>query len=100
MYIRLEGHEHILARTGKGPDGLPREIVLANLGSDPELNLFLAAERGRREHPELWEGVADFHVLQALETYKRRMGNQKPALVTIQGRAPGPGAGQGTESEE
>jgi hypothetical protein len=100
MYIRLEGDEHILAKTGKGPDGKPQEFVLANLGSDPEINLFLAAERGRREHPELWEGVGDFHVLQALENYKRRIGNLKPALVTIQGRAPRRGAGQDTESEE
>ncbi len=83
MYIRLEGLAHLLIRTVQGPDGLPRELVLANLGSDPELNLFPSAEQGRREHPDLWDNVTDFHLLQALENYKRRVGHFKPALVAV-----------------
>lgn len=83
MYIKLEQDEHILVRTVKGPDNLPREIVLARLGQDPELNLFLSAETGRREQPERWEGVEDFHLLQALENFKRRQGRLKPALVSV-----------------
>ena len=86
MYIRLEGPEHVLVKTAPGPDGLPQELILANLGTDPELNLFFSAERGRRERPGLWEGVTDFHLLQALENYKRRLGNLKPALVAITGK--------------
>ncbi|MEJ2715881.1 MAG: hypothetical protein P8182_01890 [Deltaproteobacteria bacterium] len=83
MYIKLEQDEHILVRTVKGPDNLPREIVLARLGQDPELNLFLCAETGRREDPERWDGVEDFHLLQALENFKRRQGGMKPALVSV-----------------
>ncbi len=86
MYIRLEGAEHLLVKTAPGPDGLPQELILANLGTDPELNLFFSAERGRRERPGLWEGVTDFHLLQALENYKRRLGNLKPALVAVNGK--------------
>ena len=52
MYIRLEGNEHILVKTEKGPDGAPREVILGDLGLDPELNLFLVAEQGRRKNPE------------------------------------------------
>jgi hypothetical protein len=86
VYIRLEGTEHLLVRTSPGPDGLPQELILAKLGSDPELNLFFSAERGRRERPSLWEGVTDFHLLQALENYKRRLGRLKPALVAVTGK--------------
>ncbi len=86
MYIRMEDGEHILVRTVQGRDGLPREKVLANLGPDPELSLFFAAERGRRESPEDWEDIHDYHLLQALETFKRRMGSYKPALVAVQGK--------------
>jgi hypothetical protein len=86
MYIRLAGDEHLLVRTVKGPNAAPKEVVLASLGQDPELNLFLAAEQGRRDHPELWEDVSDFHLLHALENYKRRMGSLKPALVVIKGK--------------
>ena len=85
MYIRLEGNEHLLVRTVSGPKDQPVEVVIARLGADPELNLFLAAERGRREQPELWEGVQDFHLLQALENFKRRIGHFKPALVAVKG---------------
>ncbi len=85
MYIRLEGNEHLLVRTIQGPKDEPAEVVIARLGTDPELNLFLAAERGRREQPELWEGVQDFHLLQALENFKRRIGRFKPALVAVKG---------------
>jgi hypothetical protein len=88
MYIRREGNDHLLVRTVKGPKGHPIELLLANLGVDPELNLFSSAQRGRREHPEDWEGVHDFHLLQALENYKRRVGRSKPALVAVQGGAP------------
>jgi hypothetical protein len=83
MYIRLDGDEHVLVRTAAGEDGLPQETVIARLGSDPELNLFFSAEQGRREHPELWDGVSDFHLLQALENFKRRLGQLKPALVAV-----------------
>jgi hypothetical protein len=100
MYIRLDRDQLILARTGRDEEGNPSEIVLANLGRDAELNLFLCAEQGRREHPDLWEGVTDFHLLQALENHKRHMGNMKPALVTIQGKAPRARAGNDTESQE
>lgn len=85
MYIRVENNEHLLIRTMPGADGLPREVVLANLGQDAELNLFITAESERRSRPELWEGVSDFHLLQALENYKRRMGGFKPALVGVKG---------------
>ncbi len=87
MYIRLDGDEHVLVRTSAGEDGLPHETVVAKLGSDPELNLFLSAEQGRREHPELWDGVSDFHLLQALENFKRRLGRLKPALVALKTRS-------------
>ena len=86
MYIRLEGNDHLLIRTVPGSDGGPREVVLANLGQDPELNLFIAADGGRRSRPELWEGVSDFHLLQALENFKRRLGGFKPALVGVKGK--------------
>jgi hypothetical protein len=86
VYIRLEGPEHLLVRTVRGSDGLPQELIMAKLGSDPELNLFFSAERGRREQPGLWEGVTDFHLLQALENYKRRLGHLKPALVAVAGK--------------
>jgi hypothetical protein len=86
MYIRLEGQNHLLIKTVEGPDGAPREVVLGDLGEDPELNLFIAAEVGRRKEPELWEGVSNFHLLQALENYKRRAGRFKPALVAFKGR--------------
>jgi hypothetical protein len=86
MYIRLEGANHLLITTIQGPDGVPREAVLADLGSDPELNLFIAAEAGRRKDPELWSGISNFHLLQALENYKRRAGRFKPALVAFKGK--------------
>ena len=86
MYIRLEGPEHLLVKTVRGSDGLPQELIMTKLGSDPELNLFFSAERGRRERPGLWEGVTDFHLLQALENYKRRLGHLKPALVAVTGK--------------
>ena len=86
MYIRLEDGEHILIRTVQGPDGLPQEKLLANLGPDPELTLFSAAEQGRRENPQDWEEIHDYHLLQALETFKRRIGNFKPALVGVRGK--------------
>ncbi len=88
MYIRLEGENHLLVRTVKIDGQGVREVVLANLGIDPELNLFVSAEHGRRKEPELWEGIADFHLLQALENFKRRIGNYRPALVVIQGKPP------------
>ncbi len=91
---RLVGDDHLLVRTVKGPDAAPKEVVLASLGQDPELNLFLAAEQGRRDHPDLWEDVSDFHLLQALENYKRRLGSLKPALVVIKGK------GQTREQED
>jgi hypothetical protein len=87
MYIRVEGDEHLLIRTVKGHDGAPQELIIANLGSDPELNLFLTAESGRRDKPDLWEGVEDHHLLLALENFKRRLRHQKPALVPIEGNA-------------
>ena len=88
MYIKLEQDEHILVRTVKGSDDRPREIVLARLGQDPELNLFFSANIGRRKDPELWDGVEDFHLLQALENFKRRQGRMKPALVSVNGGRP------------
>ncbi len=94
MYIRLEGNEHLLIRTIEGTDGTPKEVILANLGQDPELNLFLAADRGRRDNPEVWEGVSDFHLLQAWENYKRRLGRFRPSLVVIEGK------GQTSDQEE
>jgi hypothetical protein len=100
MYIRLEGSDHVLVRTVKGPEDEPAEIVLANLGLDPELNLFSSAQQGRCEHPELWEGVHDYHLLQALENYKRRVGRSKPALVAVQGGAARPDRGTNSESQE
>ncbi len=87
MYIRSDGDEHILVKNVQGIDGAPTETVLANLGTDPELNLFFAAQQSRREHPELWEGVSDYHLLQALENFKRRIGGMKPALVCVDGKA-------------
>lgn len=71
-----------------GEEGEPRETLLARLGEDPELNLFLAAEHGRRSEPEKWEGVENFHLLQALENFKRRLGGYKPALVAVDGKLP------------
>ena len=100
MYIRLEGNDHLLVRTMKGPDGHGIEVVLANLGVDPELNLFAAAQQERRKHPEYWEGVHDYHLLQALETYKRRVGQYRPALVAVQGGAPPRDGASNAESEE
>jgi hypothetical protein len=85
MYIRFDRNEHLLVRTASGPDGQPQEVVLCSLGQDPELNLYFALERGRHEHPELWEGVEDFHALQALENYKRRIGGFKPSLLVLHG---------------
>jgi hypothetical protein len=85
MYIRLDGDECLLARTTRGTGGLPREVVLARLGADPEINLFFAAQQGRRERPELWEGVTDIHLLQALENFKRRLRQMKPALICVKG---------------
>jgi hypothetical protein len=90
MYIREEGDEFILVRNVRGADGNPTEAVLAGLGQDPELNLFIAAEQGRRSAPELWEGVQDFHLLQALENFKRRTGSFRPALVLVDGKQPDP----------
>lgn len=86
MYIRLEDDRHLLIRSIKGEDGKPAELLLADLGSDPELNLFGAAEEGRRKHPDRWDGIEDFHVLQALENFKRRIGHYKPALVVVEGK--------------
>jgi len=86
MYIRNERGEHLLIRTVKGPDGLPVERILAKLGKDAELNLFPAAEEGRRRDPDLWDDVDDFHLLQALENYKRRIGNCRPVLVAVDGK--------------
>jgi hypothetical protein len=85
MYIRLQGDSHLLITTMKDPDGAVTEVVLADLGQDPELNLFIAAEIGRRKDPELWEGISNFHILQSLENYKRRSGGFKPALVAVKG---------------
>lgn len=100
MYIRLEGNDHLLVRTVKGPDDQPREVVIANLGPDPELNLFASAQQGRRQHPEHWDGVHDYHLLQALQNYKRRLGNYKPALTAVQGGAPRLDEKRNAESEE
>ncbi|MBI5569972.1 MAG: hypothetical protein HY914_08515 [Desulfomonile tiedjei] len=100
MYIRQEGGEHLLARTIEGPDGNPQEVVLARLGTDPELNLFFSSEQGRREEPELWDGINDFHLLQALENFKRRQGHCRPALVALQGKATIHSDCASTESEE
>ena len=93
MYIRQQGDEFILVRNVRGPDGAPEEALLARLGEDPEINLFFAAQQGRRAQPELWEGVHDFHLLQALENFKRRIGSSKPALVVVDGRRPVPRSG-------
>lgn len=100
MYIRLDGDEHVLVRTAAGENGLPRETIVAQLGSDPELNLFLSAEQGRREHPELWDCVSDFHLLQALENFKRRLGQFKPALVALRTRAEKRHGGKASEPPE
>jgi hypothetical protein len=88
MYIRLEDDRHLLAKTGKDPQDHTVEIILADLGKDAESNLFSAAEVGRRKCPDLWEGVTDYHILQAWETFKRRLGHFKPVLVALQGGAP------------
>ncbi len=85
MYIKLQGNEYVLVRILPGSDGPPREVVLAYLGQDPELNLFLTARQGRQQAPELWDGVHDYHLLQALENFKRRIGGFKPALVAVKG---------------
>jgi hypothetical protein len=85
MYIRIEDGEHILVRLLKEGDGRPKEVLLARLGQDPELNLFLSADAGRRKDPALWQDVSDFHLLQALENFKRRTGGFKPALVAVRG---------------
>lgn len=85
MYIRFHENEYQLVRIFPTPDGPPSEVVLARLGEDPDLNLFIAAGQGRRKHPELWDGVHDYHLLQALENLKRRLGGYKPALVAVQG---------------
>jgi hypothetical protein len=100
VYIRLEGPEHLLVKTVRGSDGLPQEMILAKLGSDPELNLFFSAERGRRERPGLWEGVTDLHLLQALENYKRRLGRLKPALVAVTGKYSATTQGHNLEPRE
>lgn len=100
MYIRLDGPEHLLVKTVRGSDGLPQELILARLGSDPELNLFFSAERGRRERPGLWEGVTDFHLLQALENFNRRLGNLKPALVVVTTKYPETTQGHSLEPRE
>ena len=100
MYIRLDGLEHLSVKTVQGTDGLPQELILAKLGSDPELNLFFSAERGRRERPGVWEGVTDFHLLQALENYKRRLGRLKPALVAVTGKHPETTEGHSREPRE
>jgi hypothetical protein len=91
MYIKLQDDEYVLVRSFPGSDGPPREVVLARLGQDPELNLFVTARQGRLEAPELWEGVHDYHLLQALENFKRRIGGFKPALVAVKGGKPFPG---------
>lgn len=88
MYIRACNGNHILIKNVEIENGESREQVLADLGSDPEINLFFAAEAGRRKDPELWEDVHDFHLLQALETFKRRTAGYKPALVMFSGRKP------------
>ncbi|MEW6532679.1 MAG: hypothetical protein AB1473_17745 [Thermodesulfobacteriota bacterium] len=98
MYIRLEGNEYVLVRTVQGLDGSPRELILAGLGQDPELNLFVAAEMGRRKNSDLWEGVRDFDLLQALENFKRRLGRSKAALVTINGGRKSTDGDQGDET--
>jgi len=92
MYIRLEDDRCLLIRTLRGPEGQPRELVLADLGQDPELNLFFTAESGRLRDPDLWEGVTDFHLLQALENYKRRLGGFRPVLVAVKGNRAAPDA--------
>lgn len=97
MYIKVVNNEHVLVRTLQGSDGTPREVVLANLGPDPELNLFLAARKGRQDNPELWDDVLDYHLLQALETFKRRVGGFKPALVAVNGRR---SPGETTEDDD
>lgn len=61
-------------RTMRGDDREPRETLPARLGEDPELNLFVAAEHGRRSEPDKLEGVASIHLRQALENFKRRLG--------------------------
>jgi len=86
MYIKKLDSELALVRTRPGADGEPEEVLLALLGQDPELNLFVAAQLGRLRNPELWEGIHDFHLLQALENYKRRIGGFRPALVAVKGR--------------
>ncbi len=85
LYIRAEGDKCLLVRTMEGPDGAPQEIILADLGSDPELNIFFVVQEGRRKDPEKWRGVHDYHALQALETFKRRNSGYKPALVAVDG---------------
>lgn len=86
MYIRREDDDHLLIRTVQGPDGNPEEEIIGRLGFDPELNLFAVAETGRRGNPEKWRDIDDFHLLQALENFKRRPAGMKPALVAYDGR--------------
>jgi hypothetical protein len=88
LFIKLEENEHFLMRTILGPDNLPRDVVLASLGSDPELNLFIAAEIGRRKEPELWKDVPDLHLLQALENFKRRTSGYRPSLLSVKNSRP------------
>lgn len=85
MYIRAEGDTCLLVRTVKGPDGNPQEVTIADLGSDPELNIFFVVQEGRRKDPEKWRDIHDYHALQALENFKRRTSGYKPALVAVDG---------------
>jgi hypothetical protein len=98
VYIRLEDDEYVLVRTVEGVDGSPREQILAGLGQDPELNLFVAAETGRRKNSDLWEGIRDFDLLQALENFKRRLRRSKAALVTINGKRKSTDVDKGDET--
>jgi hypothetical protein len=85
VLIVKEGDDHILVKSIPGTDGKPRHTRLANLGADPELNLYFVIQEQRRKDPETWKGIHDFHVLQALETFKRRNSGHKPPLVAFQG---------------
>jgi hypothetical protein len=85
VYIRAQGDGYILVKTVKGPDGKPEEIHLADLGEDPELNLYFVVSEGRRKDPDLWKDIHDYHALQALEIFKRRTSGYKAPLAPVNG---------------
>lgn len=85
MYIRVEDDRYVLIRTTAGTGAAPQETILADLGDDPELNIYFAVENGRRDNPNLWEDVNDGQVLHALENFKRRTSGHRPVLGVVKG---------------